>query len=485
MGKQSKKPTLKINPPKPAPQAGCDNMSASTKPEPPTSSEGNVESLLRNIDVELQSLPKNERLQSLFHSLKTELLSTLIKSVHRVENRLPSPAKSYAAAAAAANIPSVATEKPVPIKELREIQISRRNLSHDEANAPATAILTAIRNRFDQLALGHVLSIRELPSRDLVVVTDTPETKSRAITRTKEWLSVVGAQASVRPKRYTVMAHGIPVEAFDNEQQEQGLAQIHQHNPYAITRGARVLRFHWRQRTLKLHKSYSSLLLDVESAKGANVFINEGIVYNGEVKEVELFDPSCLITRCYRCQKYGHNAKFCQAAGRCSLCSSPNHDRSLCPHASSPADHSCANCTGRHAAGSADCPEQQTQAQKAREAVASKARYFKELPVPANYNSPFQFTPANAASTSNHSTALSKKRRMTSGPDGSSSLKFTANASTPTSSGEGSAKTPPATETVGEPANDKKKDDAAPAVDMTAPRNEDDTEMTTESNKSI
>lgn len=112
-----------------------------------------------------------------------------------------------------------------------------------------------------------------------------------------------------------------------------------------------------------------------------------------------------------------------------------------------------------------------------------KLVFFNELSLPINYSSPFEFTPANAASISNDSTALSKKRRITSGPDGFSFLKSTANASTPPPSGEGSAGTSPATETIGEKANDQKKDDTAPADDMTAPQNEDDTEMNEDADK--
>lgn len=337
------------------------------------SPETNIEHLFRKIDCELATMPKSDNISSLFHSLKTELVGVLFESVHRVESRLPAPTKSYAAAASAP-IP----EKPIPSKELREIQIRRRDLSPQEEMKTPTELLDIIRSRFVQLGLGHILAIRELPSKDLVLVTDTPATKCNALKKTKDWLYVVGDHAAVRPQKYTVMAHGIPVAAFENEKQDEGLTRLHESNPSLRARNASILRFHWRQRALKLKKSYSSLLLDIESAHGANVLIQEGLVFDNEIKDVELFDPSCLITRCYRCQKYGHNAKFCQATERCSLCAAPGHSRLTCPRAESPSQHACVNCTGGHASGSAVCVEQKNQARRARDAVAQKARFFRE-----------------------------------------------------------------------------------------------------------
>lgn len=366
-----------------------------------------TESLLREIDGELARMPQAVRLSSLFHRLKSELLTGLMKSIHRVDSRLPSPSRSYASVAAAT---TPAPEKPVPLKDLREIQINRRDLSPEEATRTTNGLTNTLRERFAQLNLGTILAIRELPSRDLVLVTDTPDTKTKAMARQREWLSVVGDRAIVRPQRYTVMAHGIPVTAFDNSEQERGLEALHAMNPNAISRGARILRFHWRQRALKLNKQYSSLLLDVESAQGANALIREGLVFNGEIKEIELFEPECLITRCYKCQRYGHNAKYCQAAERCSLCAAPGHARNLCPVASQDAQRACVNCTGRHASGSSQCPQQQAQAQKAQKAMLSKARFFKE-PASEATSATAPISPIRVIGPSSNTPSNPKKRR--------------------------------------------------------------------------
>lgn len=51
-----------------------------------------------------------------------------------------------------------------------------------------------------------------------------------------------------------------------------------------------VVYIHWRQKVLWLKKTMSSLLVDVAAPKGANTLIWEGLVLDGELKEVKLFD---------------------------------------------------------------------------------------------------------------------------------------------------------------------------------------------------
>lgn len=82
----------------------------------------------------------------------------LQKSIHRIETQLPSQIKSYAAAAS-----SPAPEKPVPLpsrKELRKIQIRRRDLSPEEETKTPAELLVFIRPRFARLALGSILAIQ-------------------------------------------------------------------------------------------------------------------------------------------------------------------------------------------------------------------------------------------------------------------------------------------------------------------------------------
>ncbi|XP_046545770.1 uncharacterized protein LOC124255870 [Haliotis rubra] len=64
---------------------------------------------------------------------------------------------------------------------------------------------------------------------------------------------------------------------------------------------------------------------------------------------VDVYVPHPL--RCFKCQKFGHGAKFCRGKEAvCCRCSGA-HDSSECTH-----DLKCANCKGEHMASSKSCP---------------------------------------------------------------------------------------------------------------------------------
>ncbi|KAK5648388.1 hypothetical protein RI129_003280 [Pyrocoelia pectoralis] len=68
------------------------------------------------------------------------------------------------------------------------------------------------------------------------------------------------------------------------------------------------------------------------------------------------------VTRCFKCQAYGHPAKYCTAAAdTCSVCAG-QHFHTACTHKDSPQEHKCANCLRAkmgdtaHPAISVKCP---------------------------------------------------------------------------------------------------------------------------------
>ncbi|KAK5648471.1 hypothetical protein RI129_003363 [Pyrocoelia pectoralis] len=68
------------------------------------------------------------------------------------------------------------------------------------------------------------------------------------------------------------------------------------------------------------------------------------------------------VTRCFKCQAFGHPSKYCGAQeDTCSLCAGP-HFYTACPNKDTPANHKCANCTRakmedlHHSALSTKCP---------------------------------------------------------------------------------------------------------------------------------
>jgi hypothetical protein len=50
------------------------------------------------------------------------------------------------------------------------------------------------------------------------------------------------------------------------------------------------------------------------------------------------------LTKCFKCQRYGHVAKYCNSEESCGFCTSSEHETKDCPHKNLPAKHSCINC---------------------------------------------------------------------------------------------------------------------------------------------
>lgn len=73
-------------------------------------------------------------------------------------------------------------------------------------------------------------------------------------------------------------------------------------------------------------------------------YINLGFTRHGTAEYTE--PPP----RCFKCQRFGHVAKFCKGELRCKLCGGP-HDFKTCK-----ADYKCPNCNSDHPASYSGCP---------------------------------------------------------------------------------------------------------------------------------
>ena len=327
-------------------------------------------------------MKEGRKLKELIGELKTQLIGKLLTTISRVEKSISaSPAQPARAAQglkptyAAALGTAIPQPAPITPRELREIQVRRANLTSEEAAKTTEEIIKELNNKFNSLGIGRILGARRLQGGDLVLLADSSDTKRRAEAKKEEWVGVLSSGAELRPKKYTVLVHGVQVDGFDNQRQAEGMEKIYEQNP-AIRKGVKLARLHWRKRVLRLKKTSSSLILDTTSPEGANTLIKEGLVLDGELKEVERFDAQCLVTRCYNCQKYGHNARNCQHFQRCGYCAAPGHIHDTCTFKGDKAKQRCANCSGDHKAGSQECNRHKEEINRARQAREAKPRLF-------------------------------------------------------------------------------------------------------------
>ena len=75
----------------------------------------------------------------------------------------------------------------------------------------------------------------------------------------------------------------------------------------------------WLSRT-SATKSASSVVVEFTRAQVANKIIDEGLIWQGEVFQCELYDRSCRLRQCFSCQAYGHIGTQCKAIRRCGYC---------------------------------------------------------------------------------------------------------------------------------------------------------------------
>ena len=60
--------------------------------------------------------------------------------------------------------------------------------------------------------------------------------------------------------------------------------------------------------------------------------------------------------RCFNCQKFGHNKRFCKNEQKCAKCGQPGHEDHECQN-----ETKCANCDGDHPAYNRICPKWKTE----------------------------------------------------------------------------------------------------------------------------
>ena len=105
------------------------------------------------------------------------------------------------------------------------------------------------------------------------------------------------------------------------------------------------------------YRSTEAMILGYETPELANRAIDQGITWGNCVLNAEPFARGVRAERCYKCQQYGHTARFCRAARKCAWCAE-NHDLMDCPVKGQGKAKTCAACKGdrSHCALDGGCP---------------------------------------------------------------------------------------------------------------------------------
>ena len=85
------------------------------------------------------------------------------------------------------------------------------------------------------------------------------------------------------------------------------------------------------------------------------------------IRDTKVYIPNPQ--RCFNCQKYGHNKRFCKNEAKCAKCGQAGHDDHECDN-----EAKCANCNGDHPAYVRSCPKWKI------EKEIIKVKYQKNIP---------------------------------------------------------------------------------------------------------
>ena len=201
-------------------------------------------------------------------------------------------------------------------------------------------------------------------------------------------------EAKISSRIFPVMVHGVQTKNFNPDNLEETTKTIFRQNS-GMENQVKILRTYWTRKSKLLKKSVTSLHIDLATPEQANLLIKRGVVLGHMIHEVEpaLLDTS--VVQYYKCSKFGHQARTCQAQAQCLACGG-KHARRDCPIPQEKLVPKCANCGGKHSAWEKACPKKQEATQKARESWLTRpGRYT----TPENISSTFIFSPSQTTNT--------------------------------------------------------------------------------------
>lgn len=227
-------------------------------------------------------------------------------------------------------------------KEVLLAGVSRAGAKAKTAGEVATEIGTE----------GGVKGVRKLPNGMFALSFADVAAKAAWCNGSKSAaLEKLGEGVSVRVHTVDVIVSGFPGGSVSKLDQERRIQAITSENPGVMGLSkATAMR-------ASPYRSTESLILGLESPEAANKVIDEGVKWCGCILSAEPFTRGVRAERCYKCQQYGHTARFCRAATKCGWCAG-GHDWKDCPVKGKTEAKACAACRGdkTHCALDSGCP---------------------------------------------------------------------------------------------------------------------------------
>lgn len=191
----------------------------------------------------------------------------------------------------------------------------------------------------------------QLKSGDIQIFTSSTA-DTATLKRHLRWTRGLGERAELVVPTYGVIVHGIPTNSINIKNTEATIQQILADNHTVIPK-AEITYVGWLTREGP-SKQASSIVVEFKDPSMANAIIYTGMVWEGQIHTCQLYDPSCRIKQCFRCNDYGHIGPQCDSLQICGYCAEPHESRSCKQKGVEGFPPRCTVCKGAHTAWSPD-----------------------------------------------------------------------------------------------------------------------------------
>ncbi|KAI8395899.1 hypothetical protein FOFC_21429 [Fusarium oxysporum] len=299
-------------------------------------------------------------------------------------NAMPTYANVLARGGLAASMHNPQNQKASPVQTLREIIINIRDpvtIANIRMMSPRS-LKSHVDLAIEQSSNEHIENIKvvssnQLKSGDLSIKTATTADMVALRQFAEDWEQRIGNGATVRIPTYGVLVHGVRTSSMNMDNFELIRDGILQDNKPFIP-NAEIKYIGWLTRSSST-KSASSVVVEFTRPEDANKVIDEGLIWQGEVFQCELYDRQCRVRQCFQCHKYGHIGTQCKATITCGYCAQDHATRDCPTKSDRNAPRKCAACNGPHEAWNNQCPTRKQEVNKAKAASKSRPRYHLEL----------------------------------------------------------------------------------------------------------
>jgi len=166
------------------------------------------------------------------------------------------------------------------------------------------------------------LTLRKLPSKDLILQITSIKAKKILIGNIKWLKSVFGARVQV--KTYLVIIYGVKKTAVKPGSEQEAVGSLKKQNTLFYLR-FKIHKAAWPKAAIQSNKTYGLIILELSSAKEANLVIKKGLIKGYDIKTCELFDKNCKIIQYFNCQRYNYIKKAYKKRIACGFCTR-NHN---------------------------------------------------------------------------------------------------------------------------------------------------------------